>query len=156
MTKAPWTGSYYVNIGDSRNWEDMQDHGFVTAGGGRVYSRQMNRLSPGDRIFVYRKGAGYVGYGVVRSPAVRARDFRTEDGRSVDKLTLRQPGILEWKDDPDMSEYLVGVQWNRTFGKEEAKWQKRLFTNQNIVCKLRHPATLNFLEKTFGVEPATQ
>jgi hypothetical protein len=153
-TKAPWTGYYYVNAGegDHRNWDDMRNHGFVAAGHGRKYSIQLDRLSPGDRIFVYQKGAGYVGCGVVRSPAVMAKDFTTEDGRSLDELELQQPGILKWSDDPEMSEYLVSVQWKKTFPKSEAKRLDGGFTNQNVVCKLRDPATLNFLEKTFGVE----
>jgi hypothetical protein len=48
-TKAPWTGYYYVNVGGrGRNWEDMRDHGFVSAGGGCVYSLPLDRLSPKD------------------------------------------------------------------------------------------------------------
>jgi hypothetical protein len=154
-TKAPWTGYYYVNVGGRhRNWEDMRDHGFVSAGGGRVYSLPLERLSPKDRIFVYRRGAGYVGYGVVLSLAVMAKDFTTEDGRSLDDLALREPRILEWRDDPEMSEYLVRVQWKKTFPESDAKWLDGGFANPNIVCKLRDPATLDFLEKTFGGEPA--
>ena len=53
-----------------------------------------------------------------------------------------------------MSEYLVRVQWEKTFPKSEAKWLDGGFANQNVVCKLRDPATLDFLEKTFGVESA--
>jgi hypothetical protein len=48
-TKASWTGYYYVNVGGrGRNWEDMRDHGFVSAGGGCVYSLPLDRLSPKD------------------------------------------------------------------------------------------------------------
>jgi hypothetical protein len=157
-TKAPWTGYYYVNAGHGshRNWDDMRDHGFVAAGHGRFYSIRLNQLSPGNPIFVYQKGAGYVGHGVVRSAAVMAKDFATEDGRSLDELSLRQPAILDQSDDPEMSEYLVGVQWKKTFSIPEAKWLDGGFANQNVVYKLRDPATLNFLEKTFGLEPGAQ
>jgi hypothetical protein len=155
-TKAPWTGYYYVNAGEGphRSWDDMRNHGFIAAGHGRKFSIQLDRLSPDDPIFVYQKGAGYVGYGVIRSPAVMAKDFTTEDGRSLGDLELVQLGILKLSDDSQMSEYLVRVQWKKTFPRSEAKWQDGLFANQNIVCKLRDPATLDFLEKTFGVERA--
>jgi hypothetical protein len=145
-TKPLWSGYYYVNAGEwrnFRNWEDMRNHGFIAAGRGRKYSIQLNRLSPDDRIFVYQKDAGYVGYGVVRSPAVMAKDFTTEDGLSLDDLKLRQqlrePGILEYKDDPEMSEYLVGVQWKRTFPISEAKWLEGGFANPLIVLQTARP-----------------
>jgi hypothetical protein len=161
-TKAPWTGYYYVNAGEwpgLRNWEDMRNHGFIAAGRGRRFSIQLSRLSRDDRIFVYQKGAGYVGYGVVSSQAaVMAKDFITEDGRSLDDLKLQEqlnePGILHDRDDPELSDYLVSVQWKKTFPKDDPIWQGGLFTSQLIVCKLRHPTTLDILEKTFGVEPA--
>jgi hypothetical protein len=87
-----------------------------------------------------------------------AKDFTTKDGQSLDDLELRQqlrePRILEQRDDPEMSEYLVGVEWKKTFPKSEAKRQDGLFASQHVVCKLRDRETLDFLEKTFGVGPA--
>ena len=85
-----------------------------------------------------------------------AKDFTTEDGRSLAELDLQQPGILDQVDDPEMSEYLVGVGWKKVFPISEAKWLDGGFANQNVVCKLRHPATLDFLVKTFGAEPANR
>ena len=35
----------------------------------------------------------------------------------------------------------------KAFPLNEAKWLDGGFANQNIVCRLRHPATLDFLEK---------
>jgi hypothetical protein len=49
---------------------------------------------------------------------------------------LREPSILEYKDDPEMSEYLVSVQWKKTFPKSEAKWQDGLFATPHIVRKM--------------------
>ncbi len=74
--KAPWTGYYYVNAGhddDVRNWEDMRAFGFIAAGYGRFYSEQLERLSPGDPIYVYQKGSGYIGFGVVTEASLMAR-----------------------------------------------------------------------------------
>jgi hypothetical protein len=161
-TKVPWKGYFYVNAGEwpnYRNWEDMRNHGFIAAGRGRRFSNQLSRLSQGDKIFVYQAGAGYVGYGVVSSTEpVTAKDFITEDGRSLDDLRLdgrlKEPGILEYRDDPELSDYLVSVKWKKTFPKSEPERLEGGFANPAIVCKLRDPRTLDFLEKTFGVEPA--
>jgi hypothetical protein len=161
-TKVPWKGYFDVNAGEwpnYRNWEDMRNHGFIAAGRGRRFSNQLSRLSQGDKIFVYQAGAGYVGYGVVSSTEpVTAKDFITEDGRSLDDLRLdgrlKEPGILEYRDDPELSDYLVSVKWKKTFPKSEPERLEGGFANPAIVCKLRDPRTLDFLEKTFSVEPA--
>lgn len=154
-TKAPWTGFYYVNVGNGphRDWDDMQKYGFVAAGHGRFYSMRLNQLSVGDPIFAYQKGSGYVGYGVVAAPAIMARDFATEDGKTLSDLDLKQPGILDKSHDPELSEYVVAVNWRKTFSISDAKWLDGGFANQNVVCKLRDPATLSFLIKTFGADP---
>ncbi len=154
-TKAPWKGYYYVNAGideDVRVWEDMQSYGFIAAGYGSEYSGQLNRLSLDAPIFVYQKGAGYIGYGIVRSLASKAKDFVTLDGRNLTDVELGQPNILHNRDDPELAEFLVGVEWRKTFPISEAKWLDRIFTNRNVVCKLRHPATLDFLTKAFAPE----
>jgi hypothetical protein len=40
----------------------------------------------------------------------------------------------------------------QTFKREEAKTFTGIFANQNIVCKLRHQPTLDFLKKEFNVK----
>ena len=153
-TKAPWTGFYYVNIGhdSNRDWDDMRKYGFVAAGYGKFYSSRLFQLSEGDPTFAYQKGEGYVGYGVVTTPAVMAKDFVTKDGTLLKDAVLKQPNIFHTPDDPDNADYLVGVDWKKTFPLNEAKWLDGGFANQNIVCRLRHPATLDFLKKAFDVE----
>lgn len=69
----------------------MQHYGFLAAGGGERYSGPLNRLHPGDRIVVYQKGAGYLGYGIVNAPSVIASDFKTESGPLLEPK-LAQPG----------------------------------------------------------------
>lgn len=157
-TKAPWSGYYYVNAGHGphRDWEDMRKYGFVAAGHGRFYSGRLNQLAPGDPVFVYQKGHGYVGYGKVTAASVPAQDFLTADGRHLAEVELRQPKILEAAEDPEMAEYAVGVAWEKTLPIADARWLDGGFANQNIVCKLRDPATLDFLIREFGVETAAQ
>ncbi len=157
--KLPWTGCYYVNAGhDSsvRDWEDMCRFGFIAAGYGRFYSGRLNRLSEGDPIYVYQKGAGYIGFGSVTSAAVMSKDFVFPDGRQLSEVTLHQPSVLHDPDDPEMSDYIVGVDWHKTFSIGEAQTFTGVFANQNVVCKLRDPATLEFLKRAFGENPASE
>lgn len=152
-TKAPWTGKYYVNAGHDgteRSWDDMRKYGFVAAGYGRFYSGKLEQLSEGDPIYVYQKGAGYIGHGVVTKRSVIAKDFISNDGHKLSDLDLVQPNILHDPDDVENADYLVAVKWHKTLPISEGKWFEGGFANQNVVCKLRHPATLEFLANEFG------
>ncbi|MCZ6847159.1 MAG: hypothetical protein O7F69_14790 [Alphaproteobacteria bacterium] len=153
--KAPWTGLFYVNAGhdpDVRDWEDMRRYGFISAGYGQIYSGRLNQLSEGNSIYVYQKGAGYIGYGTVTSTAVMSKDFVLLDEKHLSEVELRQPFVLHDPDDTEISDYVVGVKWHRTFPITEAQTFTGVFANQNIVCKLRHLATIEFLKRTFGAE----
>jgi hypothetical protein len=150
--QAPWSGLWYVNVGEGthRAWEDMRRFGFIAAGGGERYSGPLQRLQVGDPIVAYQKQAGYVGYGTVKSAAVMARDFETPDGPLLSQ-TLVQPNLAHDRDDPKLAEYVVGVDWQKAVPITDAKWAEGLFANQNIVCKLRDPKTVDFLREQFGI-----
>ncbi len=150
--QAPWSGLWYVNAGEdtTRAWTDMRRYGFIAAGGGQRYSRPLYRLQVGDHIVAYQKQAGYIGYGKVISPAVLAREFQTPEGPLLSQ-PLEQPKLMHDKDDPALAEHAVGVEWFKTVPISEAKWMEGLFANQNIVCKLRDPKTVDFLREQFGV-----
>ncbi|MDE2332852.1 MAG: DUF91 domain-containing protein [Bradyrhizobium sp.] len=150
--KAPWSGLWYVNVGEGphRSWEDMQRYKFISAGGGEKYSGPLNRLHPGDRIVAYQRNAGYVGYGIVTSASVIASEFMTEGGPLLEQQ-LAQPGMARSGEDASRAEYAVGVDWKKTVPVSQAKRFDGMFANQNIVCKLRDPNTINFLRDQFGV-----
>lgn len=150
-TRAPWTGLWYVNVGGgpTRSWKDMHRYGFIAAGGGRAWSGALERLSIGDRIYAYQKGCGYVGFGTVTETAVMARDA-VIDGRALLGLDLDQPDMAHDQDDPNLAEYVARVQWQRAYPLAEAKTFPGVFANQNVVCRLRDPATLEFLAQHFG------
>jgi hypothetical protein len=61
----PWNGEFYSSFGhgESRSWEDAVEYGFICAGGGSWYSRTLQLLSPGDRLWVRVPGCGFVGVG---------------------------------------------------------------------------------------------
>lgn len=152
--KLPWTGYHYVNAGDDlevRSWEDMRKFGFVAAGYGRFYSKRLEQLKEGDPIYVYQKGFGYIGFGIVNSPSVKSKDFKFVNGKSLNEIKMKQPAILHDSDDPEKTDYIVGVNWRKTLPISGAKTFTGAFANQNVFCKLRDPATLEFLAKTFGV-----
>lgn len=151
--RAPWSGYYFVNagLGEHRSWEDMKRYGFICAGGGEFYSKRLQQLSVGDEVFVYDKGNGYIGYGVVTSEVVPAAEFMTPDGPLFDQplaeARMKRPGAA-----PEEAEHVVGIEWRKTVDPSHAKRFKGAFANQNIVCKLRDEATVDFLIAEFDVE----
>lgn len=156
--RAPWSGYWFVNVGEGphRNWDDCRKYGFVGAGQGEKYSRPLKKLKAGDPIFAYMKGLGYVGFGNVLGEAKPLHEFTVgPDSIPVSELPLRAPSFTENAGDPVLSEWFVPVEWVKTFPREKARWFAGGFANQNIVCKLRHPETVQFLEREFGVEADT-
>ena len=153
--QAPWSGYWFVNVGEGihRNWDDNVKYGYIGAGQGAWYSGALKKLNPGCEIFAYMKGIGYVGYGVVKESACMIKDFIVDsEGKNLLDLPLSAPKATENKDDPENSEWAVKVDWKKTFPKAEAKSFQGIFANQNIVCKLRHPQTVEFLKDQFGVD----
>jgi hypothetical protein len=158
--KEPWNGEYYVSFGhdERRQWEDARKYGFLSAGGGRWYSRTLDLLEPGARVWVNVPKHGYVGVGTVQEPAMRVGDFHffAENGGKVPiaKATLVGKGILDDMDDDDKCERLVRVKWEKTVGVNEAISEKGFFGNQNSVCKPRAKKwrhTVERLKERFGI-----
>ena len=150
--QLPWSGYYYVNVAISKGssyWPDMKEYGYVAAGGSEVYTKPLDKLQVGDKIFAYQKDRGYVGYGIITSEKQLASEFMLKDGSSLFLKNLKEPTIKEGDDDRQF--YVVGVDWSKTFDIEEAKTYKNIFANQNIVCQLNHEKTLEFLKKEFDV-----
>ncbi|VAW75602.1 hypothetical protein MNBD_GAMMA14-1702 [hydrothermal vent metagenome] len=153
--RAPWTGYYFVNTGihsnDSRKWELNTKYSYISAGGGSRWINAIKKLSPGDKIFGYIKGSGYVGYGVVEESAIPVTEFSVGNGLFVDNL----PSDHKWKTGEvtdTKGEWLVRVKWLKTVEQDNAKWLPNGFANQNVVCKLRDTRTFEYLSKEFGVD----
>jgi hypothetical protein len=152
----PWNGrDFYVTIGD-RPWEDARRYGFISAGGGPIWTKPLERLFPGARVFLYKPHPvkGYVGVGIVKEAVRPVTDFEVNvDGRTVPILEapLAEPDkVAHDADNPDLREYLVRVEWVKTRPTQDAAWQPGLFTNQVPVCKLRDRDTIAFLEDAFA------
>ena len=157
-----WNGvDYYVAFGESdeRSWEDARQYGFVSAGQGRWYSRTLETLEPGCRVFVCIPGTGYVGVGTVMDHARPVVQFEVEvDGKLIPILSapLRAQGMGRNSSDPEKSEYVVRVKWLKTLPAEQAVWEKGMFANQNSACRLRNRFTLDRLYEVFGVSSEEQ
>ena len=67
----------YVNVGEGphRNWDDNMRYGYIGLVAVLNGSEPLKKLKPGDEIFAYLKGKGYVGYGVVVESACMVKDF---------------------------------------------------------------------------------
>jgi hypothetical protein len=151
--RPPWSGYFFANAGlnDNRSWDDYRKYGFIAAGGGVFYSKRLDQLSTGDEVFVFDKGNGYIGYGLVTTEKTLAADFQTQDGPLLDQPLMGQY-LRHDADNPELAEYVVGIDWKKTFDRNNGKWFKGAFANQNIVCKLRDQATVDFLKAEFDLD----
>jgi hypothetical protein len=161
--RPPWNGQdFFVSFGESdnpqhdrRRWEDAVRYGFVSAGGGRWFSRTLEQLFVGARVFVHIPKRGYVGVGIVRETAQRVEDFKVDvDGKVLPILEapLEATQMGKKANDPEKSEYVVRVDWIKTLPRDEAIWEKGMFANQNSAAKLRNQFTLERLTEIFDLE----
>ncbi len=153
-----WNGrDFYASLGEDehRTWDDCQRYGFVSGGQGKWYSQTLKLLFPGSRVFVNIPGTGYVGVGTVKESAVPVKDFKVAlDGKEIPILDapLVAPSMSENADDPDLSEYLVRVEWLKAVPRNEAFWEKGLFAIQHTACRLTRSFTIERLSQHFGLD----
>lgn len=154
----PWNGrDYYVAFGESnqRSWDDAIRYGFVSAGGGKKWSGPLYNLQVDNRISVCIPGTGYVGIGIVRETAVPVSDFRVDvNGTStpIMEAPIKAPDLKAYAVNPDTYEHFVKVEWLKTLPRTQAFWQKGMFANQNVVCRLKNKFTLDKLAEHFHLD----
>lgn len=151
-----WSEEFYVSFGDhaTRRWEDGRKHGYIAAGGGTWYSRTLEMLAPGDRVWVNVPGKGYVGVGRVTAPAARIDEFTVPNGsgreRPIAEVVEHLPSPDE---DEEKLEHFVRVEWVHTVPLEQAVREKGFFGNQNSVAKPKSRKwghTVERLKQRFG------
>jgi hypothetical protein len=155
----PWNGEFYVSYGapERRSWAEAVKYGFVSGGGGAWYSRTLQLLNPGDRVWVNVPPKGYVGVGVVTGPPEPVTEFKlmTPDGLQPALSVLKEANYhQEHAADPERSEWFVPVKWLKTVSVDHAVKEVGFFGNQNTVCKpttakWRH--TVNRLRELFDI-----
>ena len=137
--KAPWNGEYYCSFGhdENRDWEDARKYGFISAGGGSWYSKTLFRLNLGDKVWVNIPHTGYVGYGEVNHSATIAHEYKFDDfeSKTIYELANSANYHSEHKDNPDLAEYIVRIEWIKTVSIDEAVREIGFFGNQHIICR---------------------
>ena len=133
-----WNGEYYVSFGDeeTRRWSDARQHGYIAAGGASWYSRTLEMLEVGGRIWVNVPGRGYVGVGTVLEKAKPITEFTLSDG-SGKQVPIKQivSTTLDINKPEDQLEYYVRVNWIKTVSLDKAVKEKGFFGNQNSAAR---------------------
>jgi hypothetical protein len=148
----PWNGEFYCSFGhgESRSWDEARKFGFVCAGGGTWYSKTLQLLAAGDRIWVKVPGQGFVGVGRVTGTAEPAGTFQVKTAEG-EVLVLRAVSEgdyhREFVGDQEKCEYFVPVQWLDTRPLSEAVQEVGMFGNQNTVCKPTTPKWRSTVER---------
>ena len=155
-----WNAEYYVSFGGdpNRSWDEAAKYGFIAAGGGAWYTTTLGMLSPGDRVWVYIPGTGYVGVGEVQGAVTALDDFTVTDeaGNEVPlvSLSVKAASLTRVVDDSDKAEYLVPVKWIKTVSTAKAVKEKGFFGNQNTVARPTTAAwsyTVDRLKQRWGI-----
>lgn len=142
--KGEWNGEYYASFGaydGGRNWQDALANGFISAGGGRWYSKTLFMLSPGDRVWVNIPGSGYVGVAEVTGKAIIADDFIADNAELLGSYSQSNE-----KGDDD-AEYFVPVKWLYSVDQINAVNEVGLFGNQNSVARPKTPKWLHTVNR---------
>jgi hypothetical protein len=153
----PWNGEFYASFGhgEGRSWTEAVKYGFISAGGGTWYTKTLQVLSPGDRVWVKAPGFGFVGVCRVTGPAQPALEFRikTDHGQAPALDVLKDADYFrDEANDLERCEYFVPVTWLQTVPVEQAVDEVGLFGNQNTVCQPTVPKwryTIERLKKAF-------
>lgn len=159
-TRVPWNNEYYANYGDLsyRSWEDARRYGFISAGGGPWFTRTLNMLEPGGRVWVNSPGVGYLGVGIVKGKPVPASEFEVETPAGRQRyLDVGQvsDGLRAAADDPNQADHFVPIEWLATVAESKAIRETGLFGNQNSAAKPQTPSwpmTVERLMAAFEVD----
>lgn len=155
--KEKWNNQdFVVNFeeGEYRNWEDAVNYGFVSAGNGQWYSRTLNQLFVGARVFCMIPKSGYVGIGKVVETAKPIKDITFNISGELKKITeisLNAPNMLHDIDDLEKCEYVVKIEWEKHTLQNNAYWEKGLMANQNSAYKLRSQYTIDKVSEFFSL-----
>ena len=162
-TQEPWNGhDFYANFGQNeyRRWEDAREHGFIAGGHGEWYHRTMGKATEDKRVFVYLPGEGYIGVGIVTQEKTPAPEFTIDIEDGEDEILITDSSLegdlSRDEEDPDLREYLIGVDWIRTRDIDDAFWEKGLYANPNTVTRFRDQHTLDRLYEVFDVSPSIE
>lgn len=129
----------YASFGindDSRSWDDAVKYGFISANGGSWFTKSMQSVYVGDRVWVHIPQKGYVGVGIVKEESQPAKSAVFELNGNLFKFTeLPLLGKYETEASEEEQEYLIKIEWIKTYDVGTAIWESGFFANQNSVCR---------------------
>ena len=168
-------GLYFLNVGKPnakkranhnagtqfhtlRRWDNSRKFGFVSAGQGVNWSKQIKKLNIGDIVCAYVTEKGFVGIGECMSTAVKILDFKTLEGEFLDEKKLNQEThvlTLNASNKPK-SEYAVQIKWLEGLTVDLKNAHRvvgqKLGITQHIVSDLKDSEKkVKFIEEKFGV-----
>ncbi len=152
-----WNGrDFYVSLGEGidANWDDCRTYGFICGSGGKFYTRTLDHLAPGHRVFVNIPKRGFVGIGIVMERNLMINEFTVDyEGKTIPilEVPLKAADMSQNIGDRDLCSNMVRVEWLKDVPREEAFWESGLFASQHIACKLRHSHTIDRLCQQFGI-----
>jgi hypothetical protein len=151
----PWNGEFYCSFGDSssRSWEDAVEFGFISGGGGAWYSKTLQLLSPGDRVWINIPQQGYVGVGRVLGLSTPASDFtvvRNGVEHQILEVATRANYHAEFVNDLERCDYFVAIEWLQTVPIAHAIREVGMFGNQNTICRPTTPKWRWTIERLNG------
>jgi len=134
-----WNGEYYAVFGYPQDVvEAGLNYGFIVAGGGDVYTKPLQLLNPGDRVWVHLGGGkGFVGVGEV-----------TEARQPIDDVLVTKNGVemplaeavpskdmRNLADDPEFGTYAVQLKWLHKVPYGKGVWEKGFLAIMNTVAR---------------------
>jgi len=148
----PWNGEFYHSFGTysgERAWDNAVKYGFICGGGDTWYSRTLQLLNPGDRVWVKIPGFGFVGLGRVTGRAALPR-LHGEHPRGRGPL---QRGSAQRPLPPAVRRRRreIGILCPRppaaNHPGQPGHSGNRMFGNQNTVCKPTTPKWRSTVER---------
>ena len=148
--KQSWNGEAYCNYGagDERSWDDAVRYGFISAGGGAVYTKLLQILKPGDRVWVKAPGHGFVGVARVMGPPQPGSTFTvaTPTGNKP-VLEVAIDGDYHKSHSPEKCEHFVPVRWLQTVPLDQGVHEVGMFGVPTCVCKPTSPKWQSTVEQ---------
>ncbi|WP_411869205.1 toll/interleukin-1 receptor domain-containing protein [Vulcanococcus limneticus] len=158
------TYPYFVNVGEhnillndgsfkpesrsARYWEDCKNYGFISAGGGPRFAKQMQKLPVGAEVYLYISSFGYVGQARVTHNAVPIDKFLV-NGTPVTTLPLEAPNALHDLGNHEMCEWLVRVDWTKALARTDAIKKIGLFVHVATSCRIKDSISIKYLREQF-------
>jgi hypothetical protein len=148
---------FFVNVGENftqpvgttRHWDDLRKYGFISAGGGARFAKQMQNIPVGAEVYTYISEFGYVGQARVIEKAVPIEQY-TINGTQICDLPMVAPNALHSLGNHEMCEWLVRVEWIKAYERSNAIKKTGLYVHVATSCRIKDPISIKYLREQFG------